>query len=79
MLPGDFIAMKLTGEVTTSSSALSEGVLWDFQNDTLSQDVMNHFDLTNVFIPNINPVFPAHGSLQKEVARIIRLNSRVYR
>ena len=31
MLPGDFIAMKLTGEVTTSISALSEGVFWDFQ------------------------------------------------
>jgi xylulokinase len=37
MLPGDYIAMKLTGEVTTSSSALSEGVFWDFQKDSLSK------------------------------------------
>ncbi|MGC4099714.1 FGGY family carbohydrate kinase [Ferruginibacter sp.] len=32
MLPGDFIAMKLTGEITTSISALSEGIFWDFKN-----------------------------------------------
>jgi len=38
MLPGDFIAMKLTGEITTTSSALSEGILWDFQNDEISKE-----------------------------------------
>ena len=31
MLPGDFIAMRLTGEITTTPSALSEGVFWDFK------------------------------------------------
>src|SRR5947199_263069 len=29
LLPGDFIAMKFTGETTTSVSALSEGIFWD--------------------------------------------------
>ena len=33
MLPGDFIAMKLTGEITTSASALSEGILYDFKKN----------------------------------------------
>ena len=33
MLPGDFISMKLTGKITTSNSALSEGIFWDFKNN----------------------------------------------
>ena len=41
LLPGDFIAMKLTGSCTTSISALSEGVFWDFANNELSKDVFN--------------------------------------
>ena len=36
MLPGDFIAMKMTGECTTTVSALSEGVFWDFKNNNIS-------------------------------------------
>jgi xylulokinase len=73
MLPGDFIAMKLTGEVTTSSSALSEGVFWDFQNDTLSDDVINYFNFDSSFIPKVNPVFSAHGYLQNSIAESLGL------
>src|SRR6185369_5518542 len=31
MLPGDFISMKLTGEINSSISSLSEGIFWDFK------------------------------------------------
>ncbi|GEO08045.1 xylulokinase [Segetibacter aerophilus] len=77
MLPGDYIAMKLTGEVTTSSSALSEGVFWDFQKDGLSDDVMNHFKFDSSFIPRVNPVFSEHGHLQKEVAASLGLQQGI--
>ncbi len=40
MLPGDFIAMKLTGEVWTTVSGLSEGIFWDFINNQPSEDLM---------------------------------------
>ncbi|MBX0335637.1 carbohydrate kinase, partial [Pontibacter sp. HSC-14F20] len=43
MLPGDYVAMKLTGSITTSISALSEGVFWDFQQDQLSEDVLSYY------------------------------------
>src|ERR1700712_1871596 len=43
MLPGDFIAMKLTGEITTSVAALSEGIFWDFDQHQLSNDVFDYF------------------------------------
>jgi len=77
MLPGDYIAMRLTGEVTTSSSALSEGVFWDFQSDTLSEDVIKHFDFSSSFIPQINPVFHEHGRLRRSVAESLGLKEGI--
>jgi xylulokinase len=77
MLPGDYIAMKLTGEVTTSSSALSEGVFWDFQKEGLSEDVINYFKFDPSFIPKINPVFAEHGRLQKSVAQMLGLKEGI--
>src|SRR5215210_1986160 len=77
MLPGDYIAMKLTGEVTTSSSALSEGVFWDFQKEGLSEDVFNYFKFDPSFIPRINPVFAEHGRLQKSVAQMLGLKEGI--
>ena len=37
LLPGDYISYRLTGQATTSASAMSEGIFWDFKNNTLSQ------------------------------------------
>ena len=48
MLPGDYIAMKLTSSVTTSISALSEGVFWDFVNNELSKDVFGYYGFEEV-------------------------------
>lgn len=77
MLPGDYIAMKLTGEVTTSSSALSEGVLWDFQKEGLSEDVINYFKFDQSLIPRIDPVFAEHGRLQKSVSQMLGLKEGI--
>jgi xylulokinase len=74
MLPGDFAAMKLTGEITTTSSALSEGIFWDFQEDELSKDVMNCFGFDEKIIPEVKPLFSSHGSLLSEVANELSLN-----
>src|SRR5215217_5578 len=51
LLPGDFIAMKLTGAVTTTSSALSEGILWDFQKDAVSEKVTSYFHFDKSLFP----------------------------
>jgi xylulokinase len=68
MLPGDYVAMKLTGEVTTSVSALSEGVFWDFKKNQLSEDVIGHYQFDKSLIPAIRPVFSEHGNLRKFIA-----------
>ena len=73
MLPGDFIAMKLTGDITTSISALSEGIFWDFKKEKLSKDVFSYYGFDKKIIPQINPVFSPHGYVSKPVAETLSL------
>jgi len=68
MLPGDFIAMKLTGEITTTIAALSEGMFWDFKNNSLSEAVMNYYGLDPQHIPAIKNVFDTHGYVTEHMA-----------
>ena len=68
MLPGDFIAMKLTGEITTTIAALSEGMFWDFKNNCLSTEVMDYYGLDAHHIPAIKNVFDTHGYVTEHIA-----------
>lgn len=73
MLPGDYIAMQLTGEVTTSFSALSEGIFFDFSTNKISSDILKYFGFDNDLFPTINPVFSSHGGLLRSVAEKLKL------
>ena len=73
LLPGDFIALRLTGEATTHISALSEGIFWDFISDALSEDVFNYFGFDKELIPVVRPLFGEHGRLRSDVASILGL------
>lgn len=77
MLPGDFVAMKLTGNITTSIAALSEGIFWDFSNNSLSEDVFNYFGFDKKIIPPIQPVFSVHGKLSATVASQLSLSAGI--
>ncbi|MBX3256289.1 MAG: carbohydrate kinase [Chitinophagaceae bacterium] len=68
MLPGDYIAMQLTGEITTSPSALSEGIFWDFKTDGLATRIMEYYGFSEDVIPAVKPVFSVHGTVTKAVA-----------
>jgi len=78
MLPGDFIAMKLTGQITTSISALSEGIFWDFKNNELSADVFTWFGFDKELVPSIQPVFSVHGRVTSEVANSLSLTPGIW-
>ncbi len=77
LLPGDFIAMKLSGETTTTISALSEGIFWDFAKQELSKDIFNYFGFDTAIIPSIKKVFDIHGYLEKEVANFLGLTPEI--
>ncbi len=68
MLPGDFIAMRLTGDITTTPSALSEGIFWDFNADDISKDIMQYFNFKKSIIPTLKNVFNTHGFLKEDIA-----------
>jgi len=77
MLPGDFIAMKLTGTITTSISALSEGIFWDFKNNELSKDVFKYYGFDTSIIPEIKNVFDEHGVITDLVAETLSLPKNI--
>jgi xylulokinase len=73
MLPGDYISMRLTNEVTTSISALSEGIFWDFKLKTLSLELLDYYGFDENVIPEIKPVFSEHGRVSSAVAQLMGL------
>lgn len=77
MLPGDFIAMKLTGEITTSIAALSEGILWDFAENSLSAAVTGYFGFDASLFPTVRPLFSPHGHLKESVAARLNLKKGI--
>ncbi len=77
MLPGDFIAARLTGNITTTPSALSEGIFWDFKKDSISQDVLNQFGFDKNIIPEVKDVFAEHGLLSEDAATELSLKKDI--
>lgn len=73
MLPGDYIALQLTGSTTTSISALSEGVFWDFVNNEISEDVFSYYGFSKSVIPEVKDVFSEHGKLSTASASTLGL------
>ncbi len=74
MLPGDYIAMKLTGEIQTTVSGLSEGILWDFQKNSPAEMVLKHYGFSPDIIPEIVPTFAVQGQLTNEAAAELGLS-----
>jgi len=77
MLPGDFISMKLTGEINTSIPALSEGIFWDFEMDEISADVLSCYGFSSELVPVLQPVFSSHGELKENIARELGLRAGI--
>jgi xylulokinase len=73
MLPGDWLAMKLTGKVTTTISGLSEGILWDFQDESPATILMNHYGFDKEIIPACVPTFGIQGKLTDAAAEELGL------
>lgn len=77
MLPGDFIAGRLTKQFTTTASALSEGIFYDFQDDKLAKPLLDYFGFEESLFPHIQDVFSNHGIVDAEVATSLGLNKQV--
>ena len=77
MLPGDYVAMRLTGLCTTTVSGLSEGIFWDFKNEELSKPLMEACGFDESVISDIVPTFGEQGSLTAEAADTLGLTEGI--
>lgn len=68
MLPGDYIAMRLTGEILITPSGLSEAIVWDFQNNRVADFVLDHFGISPRLLPTVVPTFSLQGTLAAQAA-----------
>lgn len=73
MLPGDFIAYKFSNEINTTISGLSEGIFWDFKNNSLADFLFNYYNIDKSLVPDIVDTF----SLQSKVSKKGELESGV--
>lgn len=73
MLPGDYIAMRLTDEICTTVSGLSEGMFWDFRNNSLASSLMDYYGFDHSLIPDIKPTFAEQGRVTAKAAEELGL------
>jgi xylulokinase len=68
MLPGDYIAMRLSGEVCTTISGLSECMLWDFKKNRVADFLLKYYGFDSTIIPEIKPTFAEQGRVNAAAA-----------
>ena len=77
MLPGDYIAMRLSNEICTTVSGLSEGMFWDFKNNCISKSLMEYYGFDTYMIPEIKPTFAEQGRVSQEAAEELGLKAGI--
>lgn len=77
MLPGDYVAMRMTGEVRTTLSGLSEGMSWDYANNCISDDLMSYFGFPKELAAELVPTFGEQGRLTAHAAEELGLKTGI--
>ncbi|MEP3837151.1 MAG: FGGY family carbohydrate kinase [Algibacter sp.] len=66
MLPGDYIAFKFSDTINTTISGLSEGIFWDFKNDSIADFLLEHYGIDKALVPDIVPTFGVQSIVDKK-------------
>lgn len=69
MLPGDYIAYKLTGKVTTTKNGLSEGMLWDYKENKVANWLLDYYGIDQSLTPDIVENFTNQGTLNDKASK----------
>jgi len=77
LLPGDFIASKLSGRAQTTASGLSEAALWNFAEGRLAVEILEAFDISPALIPEIVPTFGDQATISAAAAQELGLSPNV--
>lgn len=77
MLPGDYIAMKMSGTICTTISGLSEGMLWDFKKNEVASLLMDYYGFDSKLIPEIKLTFSEQGRVNSWAAKELGLKEGI--
>ena len=66
MLPGDYIAYCFSNKVNTTISGLSEGVFWDFESNSISDVILDHYGISKELVPDIVDTFSLQGTVSAQ-------------
>ena len=69
ILPGDYIGMKLTNEVCTTVEGLSEGMFWDFKENSIAKFLLDYYGFNPEILAPIRPTFGEQGKVSKDAAK----------
>jgi Sugar (pentulose and hexulose) kinases len=73
MLPGDFIAMRLSGVINSTISGLSEGMFWDFKGNKMAEFLLNHYGFKKDIMPELVPTFSEQSKVMASAAEELGL------
>ena len=74
LLPGDFIAFKLTGEASTTIPGLSEAILWDYRKNGIAEDLLGFYAIDKEILPKLVPTLGEQGRLSREAGALLGLS-----
>lgn len=68
MLPGDYMAYKLTGVINTTKNGLSEGMLWDYKTDRVADWLLEYYAIDTSLTPEIVENFATQSTVNEKGA-----------
>lgn len=68
MLPGDYITYKLTGDVSTTKNGLSEGILWNYETNSVANELLAYYGIDKALTPDIVDNFSIQGLVNKKAS-----------
>ena len=69
MLPGDYIAYRLTGDIVSTDTGLSEGIFWDYKKGGISDELLSCYEIDHALLADIRPVFSIQGKVSARIAK----------
>ena len=75
LLPGDFIAMKMTGEAVTTIQGLSEGIFWDYKENGIAGSLLKYYGIDETLLAPTVPCFGEQGRLQASAAELLGISA----
>lgn len=68
MLPGDYIAYRLSGEMNTSITGLSEGVFWNFKENAIAETLLDYYEISKDKLADIVPTYGVQSRVSNDAA-----------